>query len=132
MASYEADFAYALDSTVTCDFDGVKDMISNPDVQIIECRPPPAVQNTGTLEGAIMIPAPVYLGEDGATKSSEQIAALFTDKGVDPSKPMVFTCGAGIMATMGYACAMKAKFEGPFYVYDGSWSEFSKRSQETQ
>lgn len=71
MSTYDADFDYHLDETLTCDYAGVKDMIDNPDVQIIECRPPPSVQSTGTLPRAAQMPAPGCLGEDGATKTSE-------------------------------------------------------------
>jgi len=67
------------------------------------------------------------LGPDGATKSAGEISTLFESKGVDVSKAMVFSCGAGCMATLAYATAVKAGFTGQLYLYDGSWAEYSIR-----
>lgn len=53
---------------------------------------------------------------------------MFIAKGVDLSKPMVMSCMAGVMASMGYAGAVKAGFSGPLYLYDGSFSEFKDKS----
>jgi thiosulfate/3-mercaptopyruvate sulfurtransferase len=51
--------------------------------------------------------------------------------GVDLSKPMVFTCGDGLMATIGRNAAEKAGATGERAVYDGSWAEYSMRRKES-
>ena len=68
------------------------------------------------------------LSPDGTTKSAEELKALFESNGVDVSKPMAFTCTAGILCSFSYACAVKANFPGQLYFYDGSWSEYSVKS----
>lgn len=72
-----------------------------------------------------MVSSPTMLTEDGTVKSADSIRELFVTKGVDPSKPMAFSCGAGVMASFGLACARKAGLEGQCYLYDGSWTEWS-------
>ncbi len=52
------------------------------------------------------------LGPDGAIKSAAELNEMFQSKGVDVSKPIVFSCGGGVMATLGYACALKAGITG--------------------
>ena len=41
---------------------------------------------------------------------------------------MIFSCGGGVMATFLLAAAESAKFKGDLSVYDGAWSEYSKKS----
>lgn len=77
-------------------------------MQIVDNRPPPGIQSTGAIPNAVNIPAPMLLAEDGTTKSVDEIKEIFTSKGVDMTKPVAFSCGGGIMATLGYACAVKA------------------------
>ena len=60
-------------------------------------------------------------------RSGEEIKGIFESKGVDVSKPIVFTCGGGIMTTMAFAGAVKAGFTGKLHMYDGSFSEYSHR-----
>ena len=61
-------------------------------------------------------------------KSAEELKAIFEGANVDLSKPVIFSCGAGIMATVGRAAAYKAGATGHMSVYDGSWGEYSKKS----
>lgn len=68
--------------------------------------------------------------EDDTMKSASEIQELFVSKGVDITKPMVMTCGAGIMASLVYANAKKAGFSGALYLYDGSFSEYKARSSQ--
>ena len=73
------------------------------------------------------------LAGDGTIKSAEELRELFESKGVDVSKPMAFSCAAGILSSLSYACATKANFSGQLYFYDGSWSEYAdKQSKEAQ
>ena len=60
-------------------------------------------------------------------RSAEEIKGIFESKGVDVTRPMVFTCGGGVMTTMAYAGAVKAGFTGALHMYDGSWSEYNVR-----
>lgn len=53
---------------------------------------------------------------------------LFESAGVDLQKPIVFTCGGGVMAT---ALSVAANQIGgvSHKVYDGSWGEWSARTK---
>ena len=108
----------------------MKATIGDDSIQIIEQRPAELVSQTGTFEGAFNVPAPACLKPEGGTLDVEEIKALFTEKGVDLAKPMVFSCRSGMTATMGLACAYKAMFAGPIYLYDGSWTEFAAKEKE--
>ena len=68
------------------------------------------------------------LAEDGTTKSAGEIQELFQSKGADVSRPMVMSCMAGVLSSLSYACAVKAGFQGPLYLYDGSYSEYRDKS----
>ena len=66
-------------------------------------------------------------------RSAEEIKGIFESKGVDTTRPMVFTCGGGVMTTMAYAGAVKAGFTGALHMYDGSWAEYnSRKTQEAE
>ena len=60
---------------------------------------------------------------------SEKLKAVFESKGLDPKKPIVSTCGTGVMAA---ACDLalelaKMGVEDERRVYDGSWTEYAMR-----
>ena len=38
------------------------------------------------------------------------------------------SCMAGVLSSLSYACAVKAGFQGPLYLYDGSYSEYKDKS----
>ncbi|RAL60246.1 hypothetical protein DID88_000026 [Monilinia fructigena] len=51
-------------------------------------------------------------------------------KGVDPTKPVVSSCGTGVTATIIDAALAEAYGEeGVRKIYDGSWTEFAQRSK---
>lgn len=76
------------------------------------------------------MPAPSLANPDGTLKNAEEIKAVFEAAGIDLSKPMVFTCGGGVMATVGKHAAEHAGATGSKAVYDGSWSEYSVKSKQ--
>jgi thiosulfate/3-mercaptopyruvate sulfurtransferase len=69
---------------------------------------------------------PSLLGADNKLKSTAELQALFESAGVKKDKPIVFSCGGGVMATVLAAAANEAGYTG-FKVYDGSWSEYSTK-----
>ena len=54
----------------------------------------------GTIPGAINCPAPDLCAADGALKGNDELKEIFTKAGVDPTKPMMISCGGGVMATV--------------------------------
>ena len=108
VSNWDADFDYELDTDKLMEYKRIQEVSQDGSVQIIECRPPPAVESTGIIPGAIHIPGPSLLAADGTVKTEQEIKDLFIAKGVDPDQPMAFSCGAGILASFGQACAHKA------------------------
>ncbi|KAI0126641.1 Rhodanese-like domain-containing protein [Xylariales sp. AK1849] len=109
-------------------------------VQILDARGPGRFSGTapepreglssGHMPGAINIPFDAVL--DPKTKAflpKDQLKKLFEEKGVDPEKPVVSSCGTGVTAVVietaleeaGYGCPEKRR------VYDGSWTEWAQR-----
>lgn len=102
------------------------------DAQIVDARSPgrfagaepeprPGVE-PGHIPGALNLPYSKLFEADGRWKSPQAIADAFAAAGVDPTKPMVATCGSGITA-----CVLAFGAErvgGLMPVYDGSWTEW--------
>lgn len=53
---------------------------------------------------------------------------MFKSKGVDPTKPIINSCGTGVTAAVIDAALLEAGFpENKKRVYDGSWTEWAQR-----
>lgn len=60
---------------------------------------------------------------DGKLKNAEELTNIFRAAGVDPSAPMVTTCGSGVTAAI-LALAVDKMGHGVPRLYDGSWTEW--------
>lgn len=59
---------------------------------------------------------------------ASELQAVFKSKGIDPSKPIINSCGTGVTAAVIDAALTEAGF--PNYskrLYDGSWTEWAQR-----
>ena len=64
--------------------------------------------------------------ETNAFKKKSELIKIFNQNNVDPSKPIVFTCGSGITAcVLGMAYSLISGKNA--VIYDGSWSEYGKK-----
>ena len=87
---------------------------------------PRAGLKRGCIVGSKNIPFNECINAETNTfKSKDELSVIFTKNGVDISKPIVFTCGSAMTATvLGLAyCILSGKNA---MVYDGSWSEYGK------
>jgi thiosulfate/3-mercaptopyruvate sulfurtransferase len=66
------------------------------------------------------------LSENGVLKSPEALAAIFAERGVDLTKPIITSCGSGVTAST-LALALDQVGAKTVAVYDGSWSEWGAR-----
>jgi thiosulfate/3-mercaptopyruvate sulfurtransferase len=71
------------------------------------------------------VPFPELL--DPKTKAflpKEELRKVFEGKGIDPSKPIINSCGSGVTAVIIDAALEEAEYapEGIRKIYDGSWT----------
>lgn len=130
-----------LNESKVADFDQVREIAQDYNkegsegVQILDARPngrftgeapePRAALSSGHMPGSISIPHSELL--DPTTKafySPEKLKSIFESKGVDPSKPIVSSCGSGVTACVIETGLDVAGFGSPESrrVYDGSWT----------
>jgi thiosulfate/3-mercaptopyruvate sulfurtransferase len=66
--------------------------------------------------------------EDKTLLPASELKAIFKSKGVDPSKPIINSCGTGVTAAVIDAALTKAGFPTQQRrLYDGSWTEWAQR-----
>ncbi|KAH9892056.1 thiosulfate sulfurtransferase [Xylariomycetidae sp. FL2044] len=110
-------------------------------VQIIDARPagrftgkdpePREGLSSGHMPGAINIPFSAVLDpQTRAFLPKDQLKKLFEEKGLDPSKPILSTCGTGVTAVVIDTALEEAGYPADKRrVYDGSWTEWAQRVQ---
>jgi len=89
-----------------------------------EPEPRPGLPS-GHMPGSINIPLPTIL--DPKTKAmlpAEELRKVFEGKGIDPKKPIISSCGTGVMAAALDTALSEAKYgeRHDHRVYDGSWT----------
>ena len=112
------------------------DMLANlhsKDEQVVDARPadrfsgetpdPRGNAASGHIPGSVNIPHSSFFNADGTWKSSDEIKTIFSDAGVDLSKPLITTCGSGMTAAVVSFAAALAGAEKTA-LYDGSWAEW--------
>lgn len=134
-----------LDKSKVAAFEEVKEIARDhnkegrEDVQILDARsegrwkgvdpePRPGL-SSGHMPGSLSVPVPSLL--DPKTKAllpGEELRKIFESKGVDPSKPIISSCGTGVTATVIDAALIEAGYgDGSRRIYDGSWTEWAQR-----
>ena len=88
-------------------------------------EPRPGLRS-GHMPGALNLPFDRLLTAEGRMKSPEEIAAAFEAAGVDPTRPVIATCGSGVTASV-LALALEI-LGASAAVYDGSWAEWGGTS----
>ncbi len=122
-------------------FAEVKDIVrrhgseDEEDVQILDARssgrwagtapePRPGMLG-GHMPGSLSVPMSDLLHpETGALLSGSELRKVFEQKGVDPKKPIISSCGTGVTAAVIDAALAEAEY-GPMddrRIYDGSWT----------
>jgi thiosulfate/3-mercaptopyruvate sulfurtransferase len=115
------------------DVSDMKALIRDRSAEIVDARsadrfegrtpePRPGLRS-GHIPGAHNVPYGKLLREDGTLKSPSELEAVFTEAGVDLTKPVVTSCGSGITASL-LALALASIGHRRTAVYDGSWAEW--------
>lgn len=103
------------------------------DAQIVDARSPARFRGeepeprpglrSGHIPGAKNVPYKTLLNADGTLKSPEALRAVFTEAGVDLSRPVITSCGSGITASV-LSFALEVIGHKNHALYDGSWTEW--------
>ena len=86
-----------------------------------EPEPRPGLR-AGHIPGSKNVHYRQILNDDGTMKDRAALAGVFADAGVDPSKPIITTCGSGVTAAI---LSLALEVLGREHaLYDGSWAEW--------
>lgn len=88
-----------------------------------EVDEPRAGLRSGHIPGSKNVPFADLIANDGTLKSPDALRAVFTNAGIDLTKPAITSCGSGITACI-LALAMERFGKTDHAVYDGSWTEW--------
>ena len=116
----ENDFSYEYNGDEVISYEDVIKARDDDSVQILDIRPKER-HNAGHIPKSIHMEATDFFQEDGTFKGATELKDMFTEKYVDLTRPIVFTCENGTLATVGKAAAVKAGATGQTWLYDGSW-----------
>ena len=110
------------------------DAQSGTRAQVVDARPParfagelpemrPGLES-GHIPGSVNLHY-IHLidGETGRFRPAAEIERAFRDRGIDPDRPIVATCGSGVSAChLALGLYLTGRRDVP--VYDGSWAEW--------
>ncbi|KAF1841484.1 thiosulfate sulfurtransferas-like protein [Cucurbitaria berberidis CBS 394.84] len=135
----------ALDEGKVVAFEEVRDIAKElgkegaEEVQILDARSlgrwkgvdpePREGLSSGHIPYSISVPISDLLDPNDKTLlPAAELQALFKSKGVDPSKPIISSCGSGVTAAVIDAALTEAGFPTQQRrLYDGSWTEWAQR-----
>ncbi|KND91275.1 3-mercaptopyruvate sulfurtransferase [Tolypocladium ophioglossoides CBS 100239] len=86
--------------------------------------------SSGHMPGSVSMPFSLVLDpETKAYLAPEKLKMVFEEKGVDPNKPIISSCGTGVTACVIETGLDVARYGSPERrrVYDGSWTEWAQR-----
>lgn len=84
---------------------------------------PRAGMRGGHMPGARNVHYKTLLNDDGTVKSTEGIAKVFDDAGIDLVKPVITSCGSGVTAAI-LTLGLTLVGHNANSLYDGSWAEW--------
>ena len=91
-----------------------------------ETDPYPGVRSGGHIPGSRNLAWAALLDGDGTMPAPDEIARRFAAAGLEPTGPVITTCGSGVTACI-LALGLTLMGRGDWAVYDGSWAEWGTR-----
>jgi thiosulfate/3-mercaptopyruvate sulfurtransferase len=128
-------FTPRFDASLVRDLDDMTALLANGAAQIADARGPGRFSGTepeprpglrgGHMPGARNVPYTMLMNGDGTLKSAAELREAFKTRGIDPTKPVVTTCGSGITAAI-LSLGLALAGQPDSGLYDGSWSEWGQ------
>jgi thiosulfate/3-mercaptopyruvate sulfurtransferase len=129
----ECHYTPLMNASLVRDLDDVKQTLARKSAQIVDARPagrfagsdpePRPGLRGGHMPGARNVPSQSLISEDGTLRSRAELAKIFADAGIDPTQPVITTCGSGVTASL-LSLALAVLGQTNAAVYDGSWAEW--------
>jgi thiosulfate/3-mercaptopyruvate sulfurtransferase len=119
------------------DFDHVRQAAEAGGAQIVDMRsagrfaatepePRPGLRG-GHIPGSLNLPYDELVGEDGTVLPAESLRRRIAAAGIDPSRPIIATCGSGVSACA-LIHALHLLGHDQVALYDGAWTEWGGRA----
>jgi thiosulfate/3-mercaptopyruvate sulfurtransferase len=129
----ERHFTARMNTTLLRDLDQMRANLDSGREQVVDARsagrfqgvepePRPGLRG-GHIPGSRNLPWQDLVQPDGTLLPPERIAAAFRAAGIDPSRPVVATCGSGVSAAI-LLLALHRLGTRDLALYDGSWAEW--------
>jgi thiosulfate/3-mercaptopyruvate sulfurtransferase len=129
-------FTARLDRAAIRDLDDVRTNLRTGREQVVDLRPagrfsgaepePRAGLRGGHIPGSRSLPYTALVAPDGTLLPTDALRRRLLDAGVDPTRPIVATCGSGTSAcTLIHALHLLGHDHAA--LYDGSWTEWGGR-----
>jgi thiosulfate/3-mercaptopyruvate sulfurtransferase len=129
----ETHFTPLMNASLIRDLDDMKQALAKGSMQIVDARPagrfagtepePRPGVRSGHMPGARNVPSQSLLNDDGTLKPAAELQKIFAAAGIDPSRPVITTCGSGVTASI-LSLALAILGQTHAAVYDGSWAEW--------
>ena len=126
-------YAAAPDPALCRSANDVRKTLASKDCDIIDARPatrfageapePRAGLRSGHMPGSFNVPFPALMTEAGTLRRTAEIRRIFSDAGVDLSRPIITSCGSGVTAAV-LSLALDVTGCNQHGLYDGSWAEW--------